>query len=66
MNLDLLNLGETVKVRGSGSEGWRLQAKVFLLWVFGLMNFRCLIMFFFSGFQFDDVFLLWFVEEFLL
>ena len=41
--------------RVSKAAATKLQAKVFLLWVFSLMNFCYLMMFFFSGF-FDDVF----------
>ena len=44
LNPDLPNLG-AMKAAAA-----KLQAKVFLLWVKGLMNFRCLMMFFFSGF----------------
>ena len=71
MNLDLPNPGVTEATPA------KLQANAFLLWVFGLMNFRCLMMFFFFGFVdefvvwwcfffsrlFDDVFSLGFLFE---
>ena len=71
MNPDLPNPGVTEATPA------KLQVNAFLLWVFGLMNFRCLMMFFFFGFVdefvvwwcfffsrlFDDVFSLGFLFE---